>query len=78
MTETPGKPGMQDLKATVWIGKQGLTPALVEEIVQQLKKRHHIKVKWLRNTDVDPGQVAMAAGAVLIDVRGRTAVLGER
>ncbi|MEN6397278.1 MAG: YhbY family RNA-binding protein, partial [Methanoregula sp.] len=30
---------MQDLKPTVWIGKQGCTEATIEEIVAQLKKR---------------------------------------
>ncbi|OPX68098.1 MAG: CRS1 / YhbY (CRM) domain protein [Methanoregulaceae archaeon PtaB.Bin056] len=70
--------GMQEMKATVWIGKQGLTPTVVEELVQQLKKRHHVKVKWLRNADVDPEELARSAGAVLLEVRGRTAVFTER
>ncbi|MDD1684795.1 MAG: YhbY family RNA-binding protein, partial [Methanoregula sp.] len=39
---------MQDLKPTVWIGKQGCTPAMIDEIVSQLKKRRIIKVKWLQ------------------------------
>jgi len=69
---------MQDMKATVWIGKQGLTPTVVEEVVQQLKKRHRIKVKWLRNTEIDPADLARDACAVLLEVRGRTAVLAER
>jgi len=71
-------PGMQEMRATVWIGKQGLTPTVVEELVQQLKKRHRVKVKWLRNTDVDPRELARSAGAVLLEVRGRTAVFTER
>lgn len=69
---------MQEMKATVWIGKQGITPTVVEEVVQQLKKRHRIKIKWLRNTEIDPADLAASAGADLIEVRGRTAVLGER
>ncbi len=32
---------MQDLKPTVWIGKQGCTETMIEEIVSQLKKRRH-------------------------------------
>jgi RNA-binding protein len=68
---------MQDLKPTVWIGKQGCTDAAVEEIVAQLKKRKTIKIKWLQNTDVDPETVAAAARAVLVEVRGRTMVLTE-
>jgi len=66
---------IQDLKPTVWIGKQGCTPAAVEEIVAQLKKRKTIKVKWLQNTYVDPEWIAKAVHATLVEVRGRTLVL---
>ena len=68
-------PSMQDLKPTVWIGKQGCTATMIEEIVAQLKKRKTIKVKWLQNTEVDPEAVAVQAGAALVSVRGRTMVL---
>jgi len=78
MKETSRIPGMQEIKATVWIGKQGVTPTVVEEVVQQLKKRHRIKIKWLRNTDIDPADLADRAGADLLEVRGRTVVLAER
>ena len=67
---------MQDLKPTVWIGKQGCTGTMIEEIVSQLKKRKLIKVKWLQNTEVDPAAVAKDAKAKLVEVRGRTMVLG--
>ena len=75
---TKTDPSMQDLKPTVWIGKQGCTEATIEEIVAQLKKRKVIKVKWLQNTEVDPEAVAEAARAVLVSVRGKTMVLAER
>ncbi len=78
MRDERRRSGMQEMKATVWIGKQGLTPTVGEEVVQQLKKRHQVKVKWLRNTEVDPAELARSAGAVLQEVRGRTAVLAER
>ena len=65
---------MQDLKPTVWIGKQGCTETMIEEIISQLKKRRLIKVKWLQNTDVDPEAVAFKAKANLVEVRGRTNV----
>jgi RNA-binding protein len=71
-------PAMQDLKPTVWIGKQGCTEAAIEEIVTQLRKRKTIKVKWLQNTEVNPEAVAAAARAVLVEVRGKTMVLAER
>ena len=69
---------MQDLKPTVWIGKQGCTETMIEEIVEQLKKRKMIKVKWLQNIEIDPEAVASQAKATLVDVRGRTMVLEEK
>lgn len=69
---------VQDIKATVWIGKQGLTESVVGEVVLQLEKRHRVKVKWLRNADFDPRALADGASATLVMVRGRTAVLEEQ
>ena len=69
---------MQDLKPTVWIGKQGCTETMIEEIVSQLKKRKLIKVKWLQNTEVDPEAIAAQAKGTLVEVRGRTMVLAEK
>src|SRR5512133_34490 len=69
---------MQDLKPTVWIGKQGCTETMIEEIVSQLKKRRQIKVKWLQNTEVDPDAIAIKAKAKLVEVRGRTMVLESK
>jgi RNA-binding protein len=69
---------MQDLKPTVWIGKQGCTETLIGEIMEQLRKRKKIKVKWLQNVEVDPESVAVQARARLVEVRGRTMVLEEK
>lgn len=69
---------MQDLKPTVWIGKQGSTETMIEEIVTQLRKRKLIKVKWLQNTDLCPEDIALRAKARLVEVRGRTMVLAEK
>jgi RNA-binding protein len=74
----PTDRSMQDLKPTVWIGKQGCSQTMIEEIVEQLKKRNVIKVKWLQNTQVDPRAVALQAKAELVEVRGRTMVLREK
>lgn len=68
----------QDLKPTVWIGKRGITSVMTDEIRRQLKDRKVVKVRWLRNTEVDPEEIAASAGAVLVEVRGRTLVLAER
>ena len=77
MSSQPDR-SMQDLKPTVWIGKQGCTETMIEEIVEQLKKRKLIKVKWLQNTLVDPEDIALQADATLVEVRGRTMVLQEK
>jgi len=77
MSRQPDR-SMQDLKPTVWIGKQGCTETMIEEIVEQLKKRKMIKVKWLQNIEIDPETVASQARATLVDVRGRTMVLEEK
>ena len=69
---------MQDLKPTVWIGKQGCTETMIEEIVVQLKKRKMIKVKWLQSAEVDPESLATQVKARLVEVRGRTMVLASR
>ena len=76
MSNQPDR-SMQDLKPTVWIGKQGCTDTMIDEIVEQLKKRTMIKVKWLQNIEIDPESVASQAQARLVDVRGRTMVLEE-
>jgi RNA-binding protein len=69
---------MQELKPTVWIGKLGCTETIVNEVAAQLKTRKVIKVKWLQNTEIVPEDLAKAAGARLLGVRGRTLVLEER
>jgi RNA-binding protein len=69
---------MQELRPTVWIGKQGCTGTVVEEIIQQLEKRKIVKVKALPNTDIDAEDVAARTGSDLIEVRGKTFVLARR
>ncbi|MCK8518963.1 YhbY family RNA-binding protein [Methanoculleus sp. 7T] len=68
----------QDLKPTIWVGKRGITNVMIDEIRRQLKDRKIVKVRWLRNTEIDPEEIAASAGAVLLEVRGRTLVLAER
>lgn len=72
------KESFQDLKPTIWVGKRGVTNVMIDEIRRQLKDRKVVKVRWLRNTEVDPEEVAASAGAILVEVRGRTLVLTER
>ena len=74
-TTAPG--GYHDLKPTIWVGKQGMTETIIEEIRSQIKTRKIIKVKWLESTGLDPEVVASESGTVLLQVRGRTMVLGD-
>jgi len=69
---------MQELKPTVWIGKQGCTETMIEEIVAQLRNRKMIKVKWLQSVEVDPAAIALQARAKLVETRGRTMVLADK
>jgi RNA-binding protein len=66
------------MKPTVWIGKQGCTDTMIEEIVSQLKKRKVIKVKWLQSAEVDPEEIAQKANAILVETRGKTMVLWDK
>jgi len=69
---------LNELKATVWIGKNGIGESTIEEIKRQIKDSGMIKIKWLRSTDVIPEDIADKTGANLIQTRGRTMVLQKR
>jgi RNA-binding protein len=69
---------MQDLRPTVWIGKQGCSPRVVEEIIHQLERRKVVKVKVLPGAEIDASDVAARTRSDLIGVRGRAFVLARR
>jgi RNA-binding protein len=69
---------MQKLKATIWIGKRGVTEGTIEEIRHQLKTRHVVKIRWLRSIEIDVDEICARCGAELLHVRGRTVVLAGR
>lgn len=69
--------GFHDLKPTIWVGKQGISDTIIDEIGAQVKVRKVIKVKWLASVDVDPETVATESKTKLLQVRGRTMVLGD-
>ena len=73
----------QQLDVSLQVGKNGVTPATVEELSAQLKKRKLVKVRLLKTAtgggaqDQDQDQAAALAAAThstLIEVRGHTAV----
>ena len=77
MKKEDNSAAMQQLKATVWIGKKGITESTINEIKAQIKERKIIKIKWLRNTDIVPEDIAAMAGATIIQKRGRTMILSR-
>ena len=63
------------------IGKKGVTDALIEELLRQLKQHKLVKVKILKSAleDTDrkaiAGELAARTGSQLIEIRGSSAVL---
>lgn len=68
---------VHNLKATVWIGKKGATESILDEIEQQLDVNRVVKIKWLKNAEIDPEYISALLKADLVDVRGRTMVLSR-
>ena len=67
-----------DIKPTIWIGKQGISDSLIDEIRGQIKMRHIIKIKWLQSVEIEPLEIATSCNAVLVQTRGRTMVIAEK
>lgn len=71
----------QALEPSVHVGKDGVTGEVVAEVVRQLKKKRLVKVRLLPSMAEDRHQaaerLATEASAVLVEVRGRTAVLAR-
>ena len=72
----------QALEATLQVGKNGITDATLEELRGQLKRRKLVKVRLLPasaesggSADDQARALADGVGAVLVEVRGSTAVL---
>ncbi len=71
----------QSIRATVQVGKEGITQAVTDELARQLKKNKLVKVKILPSYEADREEVgsllARASSSVLVEVRGRTVVLAR-
>lgn len=70
-------PGFHDLKPTIWVGKQGMTDTILDEIKSQIKVRKVIKIKWLSSVEIEPESIATQSRTKLLQVRGRTMILGD-
>lgn len=68
-------------KPTVWVGKEGATPQIQNEICRQLEKKKMVKVKMLKTALKDEeaknvaSKIAQQTESTLIDVRGHTFIL---
>ncbi len=72
---------VQTLKPTIWVGKNGCTDDIADEVRRQLEARKVIKIKWLQNSDATEAEIRELAKAVSADVlavRGKIAVLGAK
>jgi len=71
-------------KPTIWVGKEGATPRVVNEISRQLEKREIAKVRILKSALKDEEAKSVASkiseqtGSTLIEVRGHTLLLYKR
>jgi len=76
----------QTMKATLQIGKGGISEGIIEEIKTQLKRQNLIKVKILQSAFSDEYEdreqigktLAERAGAELIEIKGNTIVLSKK
>lgn len=68
-------------KPTVWVGKEGSTEQIVDEINRQLEQRGVVKAKILQTalkSEEAKGmatKIAQQTGATLIELRGHTFIL---
>jgi RNA-binding protein len=75
---------LKEEKPTIWIGKDGLTPQLSNEIENQLEKKKMLKIKILKSAlQQDTAQTiaskaAEQSGASLVEVRGHVFILYRR
>ena len=68
-------------KPTIWVGKEGATPQMINEIVRQLEKREMIKIRMLKTAlqeeeaKIIASRIAQQTDSTLIEVRGHTLIL---
>jgi len=71
----------QALKATLHVGKDGVTEEVATELIRQLKKSGLVKVRLQPSVEMDRAaagrELARVSSSTLVEVRGRTAVLSR-
>jgi RNA-binding protein len=71
-------------KPSIWVGKNGASKEVIEEISRQLKKKELVKLRVLksalRNKEAETvaSRIAQQTRADLVDVRGHTIMLYKR
>jgi len=71
-----------ELKATMHVGKDGVTEGVVEELMNQLKTSKLVKVKVLASSADQKREIAeelaLKTGSTLLEVRGNTILLCDK
>ena len=68
-------------KPTIWVGKEGATPKIVNEVSRQLEKKEMVKVKILKSALREEeakdlaSKIAEQTESTLVEVRGHTLLL---
>jgi RNA-binding protein len=71
-------------EVTIWIGKEGVSEALVSQVENQLKSRELVKVKVQRSAlqevraDAFAKEVAASTGSTLVEIMGHTFTLYKK
>jgi RNA-binding protein len=71
-----------EIKATIHVGKAGITENLVEELRKQIKDKQVVKVKVLPSADITrevvAAQLSDLSSTHLLEVRGNTVLFCDR
>ncbi len=71
----------QALKATLQVGRDGITEEVATELIRQLKRSGLVKVRLQPAVGMDRAEagreLARVSSSTLVEVRGRTAVLSR-
>jgi RNA-binding protein len=68
-------------KPTMWIGKNGITDAVIKELIKQLEKNEVVKIKLLesvlkKNSTLELAeQLTKTTESILIEIRGNNLIL---